>query len=311
MKKIYSLMATVALVAAVSAQTTVASDNFSYTGSLNANGWTRHSGTAGQLSSDGAAANLTSTGSEDVNLAFTPTYTLTTAMENKVTYSATVTVLNSTGLSSTAGDYFLSLGTTSGTSVNVLPARLYVKAGTSGYLLGILNTSGGTVTPTFSTTEIPYGTPSNILVTYTANSSQTPTQSATLQIDSQPLLTNNTGTGAITAEIASIALRQGTSTGNVTVDNLVVMTYPAATLAVSDVKKLTPNFVKNSLVKNDEIIFGSDVKDIKVYTLSGAIVKTGDVKNGSALNVADLAKGNYIVTGIVNNEPVSQKILKD
>ncbi|MBD8083992.1 T9SS type A sorting domain-containing protein [Chryseobacterium caseinilyticum] len=84
-----------------------------------------------------------------------------------------------------------------------------------------------------------------------------------------------------------------------------------STLAVSDFKKVTSNFVKNTLVKNNEIVFGSDVKDIKVYTLSGAIVKTGEVKNGSTLNVAELAKGNYIVTGIVNNEPVSQKILKD
>lgn len=84
-----------------------------------------------------------------------------------------------------------------------------------------------------------------------------------------------------------------------------------STLAVADFKKITPNFVKNTLVKNDEIIFGSDVKDIKVYTLSGAIVKTGDVKNGSTLNVAELAKGNYIITGIVNNQAVSQKILKN
>ncbi|KQS89293.1 T9SS type A sorting domain-containing protein [Chryseobacterium sp. Leaf394] len=94
------------------------------------------------------------------------------------------------------------------------------------------------------------------------------------------------------------------------VDNLSV-TAQTGSLAVSDFKKLTPNFIKNTLVKNNEIVFGSDVKDIKVYTLSGAIVKTGSVKNGSTLNVAELAKGNYIVTGIVNNEPVSQKILKD
>jgi len=82
-------------------------------------------------------------------------------------------------------------------------------------------------------------------------------------------------------------------------------------LAVSDVKKSNNLFIKNTLVKNDEITFGSDVKDIKIYTLSGAVVKTGSVKNGATLNVAELAKGNYIVTGMVNNQPVSQKILKD
>jgi len=70
-------------------------------------------------------------------------------------------------------------------------------------------------------------------------------------------------------------------------------------------------FIKNSLVKNDEIIFAAEVKDIKVYTLSGQLVKTASVKNGVSLNVAELQKGNYIVTGFVDNQPVSQKILKD
>jgi len=115
-------------------------------------------------------------------------------------------------------------------------------------------------------------------------------------------------TGSVTVKIAFPA---GTADGNkqITIDN--VSWTAAGSLAVADFKKITPNFIKNTLVKNNEIIFGSDVKDIKVYTLSGSVVKTGDVKNGSALNVAELAKGNYIVTGTVNNEPVSQKILKD
>lgn len=116
---------------------------------------------------------------------------------------------------------------------------------------------------------------------------------------------NITGaTGAVTITF------EGNSASNSRffIDDIIVQD---GTLAVADFKKVTPNFVKNTLVKNDEIVFGADVKDIKVYTLSGAVVKTGSVKNGSTLNVAELAKGNYIVTGILNNEPVSQKILKD
>ena len=84
-----------------------------------------------------------------------------------------------------------------------------------------------------------------------------------------------------------------------------------ATLAISDLTKTKSNFVKNTFVQDEEITFGSDVKDIKIYTLTGQAVKTASVKEGSSLNVAELAKGNYIVTGTVNNQPVSQKILKD
>ncbi|MBW7675943.1 lamin tail domain-containing protein [Chryseobacterium chendengshani] len=87
----------------------------------------------------------------------------------------------------------------------------------------------------------------------------------------------------------------------------------SGTLAVNDVynTSVRSNFIKNTLVKNNEIVFGSDVKDLKVYTLSGQLVKTTSVKANETLNVAELQKGNYIVTGTVNNQPVSQKILKD
>jgi hypothetical protein len=71
------------------------------------------------------------------------------------------------------------------------------------------------------------------------------------------------------------------------------------------------NFIKNTFVKNEEITFGADVKDVKIYTLTGQVVKSASVKSNTVLNVAELAKGNYIVTGMVNNQPVSQKILKD
>jgi hypothetical protein len=85
-----------------------------------------------------------------------------------------------------------------------------------------------------------------------------------------------------------------------------------SSLAVSDVTSLKAgNFVKNTFVKSDEITFGADVKDVKVYNMFGQVVKSASVKENGSVNVAELAKGNYIVTGTVNNEPVSQKILKD
>lgn len=42
----------------------------------------------------------------------------------------------------------------------------------------------------------------------------------------------------------------------------------------------------------------------------GAILKATSAKNILSLDVSDLPKGDYIVTGTINNEPASQKILK-
>ncbi len=94
------------------------------------------------------------------------------------------------------------------------------------------------------------------------------------------------------------------------VDNLSIIAL-AGSLAVSDLKKSKSDFIKNTFVRNGEITFGSSVKDVKFYTLTGQTVKTASVKEGASLNISELAKGNYIVTGTVNDQPVSQKILKD
>ncbi|MFC7348774.1 carbohydrate binding domain-containing protein [Chryseobacterium zhengzhouense] len=83
------------------------------------------------------------------------------------------------------------------------------------------------------------------------------------------------------------------------------------TLAVGEVLPSKYRIIKNTFVKNDEITFGADAKDVKIYTLTGQLVKTASVKANGTLNVADLAEGNYIVTGTVNNQAVSQKILKN
>lgn len=65
------------------------------------------------------------------------------------------------------------------------------------------------------------------------------------------------------------------------------------------------------IIKDSEIVFGADVKDVKVYNMMGQVVKTASVRENGTLNVDELQKGSYIVTGTINNEPVSQKILKD
>ncbi|ASK30573.1 hypothetical protein CEY12_10830 [Chryseobacterium sp. T16E-39] len=83
------------------------------------------------------------------------------------------------------------------------------------------------------------------------------------------------------------------------------------TLAIGEVTASKYRLVKNTFIKNDGITFGAQAKDVKVYNMYGQVVKTASVKENETLNVAELNKGNYIVTGIINNEPVSQKILKD
>lgn len=124
------------------------------------------------------------------------------------------------------------------------------------------------------------------------------------------------GSGAAAAPSNSTSTaRISGDTNNNSVDFTVGTPTPqnstSGTLAVSDISKTKSNFVKNTFVKNNEIIFGTDVKDVKVYTLTGQLVKTSSVKANEKLNIAELAEGNYIVTGTVNNEAVSQKILKN
>lgn len=299
MKKFYSLIAAIALTATVNAQTTVVNETFSFTGALNANGWTTHSGTAGQLQSNGSQAVLVAGNSEDVNKAFSTSYPLT----NKAEYSATINVSTATGLS-TSGDYFLMFGGTAGTTVTTFYGRLYIKGSATGYTLGILNNSGGTATPTYGT-EIAYGTPANILVTYNA------ANIATLKIDGQPLLINSTGTSAVATNLASIAIRQGgnatSGTGAVSIDDLIARTY-TGTLSVLDPSKTKANLVKNTVVGN-EIIFGA-AANVSIYNAAGQMVKTAEVSENSRLDVSALPKGNYIVTGLVKGQAISQKIIK-
>lgn len=312
MNKFYSLLATAMFAVSVNAQTTteVVNDTFSYTGALNANGWATHSGTAGQILSDGNVAKLIAGNSEDINRAFSTIYPVAAGKVSVANYSATINIASATGLT-TAGDYFLMLSSTAGTTVTSLYARLFVKGSATGYTLGILNNSGGIVSPTYGT-EIPYGTPANISVTYTIyNSIATPTNVATLQINSQALLTNSTGTGAIPTTLASVVIREaGTATngtGSITIDNLVVTTI-STTLAVSNIDSSKANLVKNTIVENS-ILFAAKA-NVQVINMNGQVVRTASVNENSSVDVSTLTKGTYFVTGNVNGKTVSQKIIK-
>ena len=318
MKKIFTILSIVALGVSANAQTEVVNETFSYTGALKDNGWVSHSGTAGQLVADGSVAKMVAGNSEDVNKAFSSAYTIEASKYNKIEYSLTVNVADATGLTTAAtGEYFMHLVNPAGTAPAgaSFVARLYIKGSTTGYSLGVLNNgavpTGGSVTPTYGT-EVAYGTPSNVVLTYIVdNTIASPTNTATLQINSQPLLTNATGIGTAPAALSGIAIREAgnatTGTGTVTLDNLVVKTYTPS-LSTIDFNSQKLNLVKNTKVTN-EITFGEKA-NVKIYNLSGSLVKSVSVENGTTLDVSSLAKGVYLIKGDVNGETVVQKIIK-
>lgn len=87
------------------------------------------------------------------------------------------------------------------------------------------------------------------------------------------------------------------------------VTYkPKETMAVVDATKGKANLVKNTIVSN-ELIFGASAK-VSVYNTAGQIVKTAEVSDNSRLDVSALPKGTYVVTGLVNGQAVSQKVIK-
>ncbi len=81
-----------------------------------------------------------------------------------------------------------------------------------------------------------------------------------------------------------------------------------ATMAVVDATKGKATLVKNTIVSN-ELIFGAAAK-VYVYNTAGQVVKAAEVAENGRLDVSSLAKGTYVVTGIVNGQTVSQKIIK-
>ncbi|MFC6268727.1 T9SS type A sorting domain-containing protein [Frigoriflavimonas asaccharolytica] len=80
------------------------------------------------------------------------------------------------------------------------------------------------------------------------------------------------------------------------------------TLGVSDLQNIKNTFVKNTSVTN-EINFGAKA-NVKIFSMNGQLVKSANVSETKSLEVSNLASGMYIVTGIVNGEAVSTKILK-
>ena len=320
-----------------------ASNGFTATppAALNANGWSTHSGTGGQIvTSTGSLtyAGLTSTGnktqivagnSEDINLASASP--ITTAMGTAY-YSGLINVLNTTLLSPNSdliGNYFLMLGTTSGATVTVFNARIYIKAGSvaNTFNLGILNNSGvptttpaTTVTPTFSTTDFPIGTTLFLVTkfnfaTNTASLFVNPTIGGT---EGTATITNATGITAAPAQFLSLAIRQAGTTsftnGNIEIDEVRIgSTWGYVTAASLSVKQnaisglnMYPNPVKNGnlyITSNS-----SEAKSVEIYDILGKQVLNAKVSNNT-VNVSNLQGGAYIVKINEEGKTATRKLI--
>ncbi|HCR76876.1 MAG TPA: T9SS C-terminal target domain-containing protein [Chryseobacterium sp.] len=99
----------------------------------------------------------------------------------------------------------------------------------------------------------------------------------------------------------------GTDDG-LAVDDFSLTPQQSSVLAINENKLNKDLFVKNTLI-DSEINFGM-TGDVKIYNLLGQVVKTFSVKENEAVDISDLSKGNYIVTGLVNGKNISQKVIK-
>jgi hypothetical protein len=218
-------------------------EQFNFTGLANANGWTTHSGTAGQLqaittpsnsgsslsfpaleNSVGNRIQLTAGNSEDINKPISN-------ISGVGYYSFLLNVPTTTGLhpNGGVGDYFIGFGGASGGTVTILAGRVFVKSGLTPntFVLGLVNQSGTGTAPSYLPTEYPVGT--TVFVVVKLDASVSPIN-ASIWVNPTPgtmetpaNLSNNTGINTL-ANFASIFIREGgnasSGTGSVEIDEI-------------------------------------------------------------------------------------------
>ncbi len=90
------------------------------------------------------------------------------------------------------------------------------------------------------------------------------------------------------------------------IDDILVV---SPTQAVGDVNATKVTLIKNTNVGNT-IVFGAKA-NVQIMNVNGQVVKTATVLENTNLDVSSLSKGMYIVSGEVNGQKVSQKIIKN
>lgn len=184
--------------------------------------------------------------------------------------------------------------------------RWYTSATTSkGYTYTNFNTTG-VEKVTFSAANT---NGINVIVSYSANNGTTwlSPQTFTLTATKADYTYNvpSSATGGLRFKFELTYTTAPTATSRLYLDDV---KFLAPTMAVIDTAKGKTNLVKNTIVSN-ELIFGAASK-VSVYNTAGQIVKVAEVNEHSRLDVSTLPKGTYIVTGLVNGQAVSQKVIK-
>lgn len=131
-----------------------------------------------------------------------------------------------------------------------------------------------------------------------------------------PMANQFEGSGPAPSLNGTVAIKRIAEDNNDNKTDFVVSTVqPVNSLgnmqAVVDTQNMGSGFVENAFIKNNIINFVTEVKDVKVFDKYGQVVKKSTKNAVSTLDVTGVRKGDYIVTGTINNEPVSQRIVKD
>lgn len=319
-------------------------DAFNYVGALSSNGWSAYGGTVGQLTplttaSDlgnslnypgiaipqGNRALITSTQSEDVNLAFTVPVT-TTAYASflmKVVDNSTMTV----NTQSTAPGYIIHFARYSGEDIGSSGwvSRLCVRKGSSAstFNLGILNTTGGSAGLTdlygnSSPVEYQVGITYFVVLKYDMTGTTGRTSiwiNPTAASENTPTHTSSFGTSAKIPEVASLAFRQSNNAGSVEVDEVRLgknwtEVVGSAFLSSNEVEVKKTALISNTLVKDGFTLLTKNSAKIEIYSLAGSLVENLTVAANTNVNLSNLTKGTYIVKITEDNKVSSVKIIK-
>ena len=190
---------------------------------------------------------------------------------------------------------------TSGADFNIAGAKyITIKVkGTSGGVSFNLGTVGSGKTGV--TYNVPAGTTSDVTLT---NSGSTNDYKGSINAANWiTIKLDLAGVDIVNNKTLSLKI-QKSSTNALYVDDI----QSDASLAVIDTNKSKTTLVRNTKVTN-EISFGEKA-NVKIYNVSGSLVKSASVEKNTSLNVSSLPKGIYVVTGEVNGQSVSQKIVK-
>ena len=191
---------------------------------------------------------------------------------------------------------------TSGTDFNIAGAKyitIKVKGTSGGVSFNLGEVGSGKTGVTYN---VPAGTTSDVTLT---NSGSTNDYKGSINAANWiTIKLDLAGVDIVNNKVFSLKIQKG-STNALYVDDI----QSDASLAVIDTNKSKTTLVRNTKV-NNEISFGEKA-NVKIYNVSGSLVKSASVEKNTSLNVSSLPKGIYVVTGEVNGQSVSLKIVKE